>query len=143
MKGRHKQTISGSYKRDFYDKGRKESIMNRYDFRLILDDDEMEELEKTDHRQAVMLQRGTGKLRMCSICGDVYVNSEKNERMWGVWLNRNGFKCFFCRNGKIRPDDDKTKIKRKIMKKVWDLWLKRINVGVKINNLIIKHIDEL
>lgn len=135
MKGRYRQTASGSFKRDFYKKATREELINRCDFHLILDDDEMEELEKIDHRQAVMLQRGTGKLRMCSVCGDVYVNTRVNELKWGVWFNRHGFKCFFCRNSIKKPNNKKNIARNRIMKKVWDLWIKRLHVGVKVTYL--------
>lgn len=132
MKGRCKQTIGGSYKRDEALKSRGNFIFGISDLKLIIDDDEMEELEKIDYRQARMLERGTGKLRKCKECGDVYVNSRQDEIKWGVWLNQNGFKCYFCRKNIDKPNDKKTKRKRVIMKKVYDLWLEKINEGVTI-----------
>ena len=125
------RTYSGTHRRDFYNKSNAEMIGRICDLKISIED--MEELEKIDHRQARMLERGTGKLRKCKNCGEVFVNDGKNERMFGTWINRNGFTCFFCRKG-FRVNykkDSVAKKKREIMQRVWELYIQRVNLGVK------------
>jgi hypothetical protein len=126
--------VSGSFRRDFYEHQNSLTVAKRCDLKISVAD--MDDLMEIDPRQARMLERGTGRLRKCKVCGEVYVNDGKDERMFGVWLNRNGFVCFLCRKG-IKLDykkDTKFKRKRDIMQKVWDLYIQRLNQGVKTAN---------
>lgn len=131
-------SLSGSHRKDFYNEWNAKKLAILSDLKLSLGDDCMDELYELDPRQARMLERGTGKLRKCIICGDVYVNDTSNEIKFGTWLNRNGFKCFFCRNGtkkELKGTNEKFERKREIMQKVWDLYINRLNSGVKITKL--------
>ena len=129
---RNKKTWAGSHRQDFHNEWNARLIFSLTDLKLALGDDVMDELEEIDHIQAIMLQRGTGKLRKCKTCGDVYVNNISNEIRFGSWLNKNGYVCYFCRTKTEKPMDEKSVKKREIMQKVWELYLKRLNQGVKI-----------
>lgn len=125
------KALYGSHKEDERRKANAKRIAEISDFFLSIGDAEMDELEQINHIQARMLERGTGKLRKCVVCGDVHVSNRGDEIKFGTLMNKNGFKCFFCRSGEKRPMDNKTKRKREIMQKVWDLYIKRKNIGVK------------
>lgn len=134
---RNKKTLAGSHRQDFYNEWNARFIFSLTDLKLALGDDVMDELEEINHIQAIMLQRGTGKLRKCKTCGDVYVNNISNEIRFGSWLNKNGYVCYFCRTGTKdnKKRTKKVKRKREIMQKVWELYLKRLNQGVKITKI--------
>lgn len=128
-----------SHRSEFYEHENSKTIALISDLKLSLGDDVMEELAELDLRQARMLERGTGKLRKCKICGDVYVNDRSNEIKFGSWLNRNGFECPFCRRGKReelrKVHNQKFERKREILQKCWDLYMNRLNEGVKITKI--------
>lgn len=130
-----KHTISGSHRQDFQNQWNARTISLISDLRLSLGDDAMDELEEIDHRQARMLERGTGKLRKCQKCGEVFVNPRAKEMKFGKWLNRHGFTCYFCRSGEPVSRTQKWKRKCEIMRKVWDLYVSRINIGVKVTKI--------
>ncbi|MDY0218827.1 MAG: hypothetical protein RBR14_05720 [Candidatus Cloacimonas acidaminovorans] len=130
------RSSAGSFKREFYVESRNREMIDRADMGLIIGDDIMNELEKVAHNQARMLERGTGKLRKCCVCGDVYVNPKKTEIKFGGWLNKNGFRCVYCRCKDIKKPRTKVfRRRREIMKEVWELFLKRKFAGVKITYL--------
>jgi len=123
-------SINGSHKRDLENEYNAKAIFSLTDKKLSIGDEEMDMLESTSHNLARMLERGTGRLRKCKKCGDVHVNQQANERRFGTWINKNGFLCYFCRSGEKRPMTKVAKKKREVMQKVWDLYIKRINIGV-------------
>lgn len=139
-KSQHKHTIHGSHRADFQAEQNSKFLLAVSDLKLALGDDVMDELAELDLRQARMLERGTGKLRKCSICGDVYVNNNKSEIKFKHIFNKGGFKCIFCFNGereKLKAvHNPKFERKREILQKVFELYLSRLNQGVTITKLI-------
>lgn len=131
-------TIHGSHSADFRAEQASKMLFSISDLKLALGDNVMDELEEIDHRQARMLERGTGKLRKCSICGDIYVNSFKSEMRYRQIFNRGGYKCYFCFSGTKdnRRLTKRGKRKREILQKVYELYLERLNFGVKITKII-------
>lgn len=125
------RSVAGSFKREFYIKSKNKEIFENCDLYLAIGDEAMNELKEISHREARMLERGTGKLRKCCVCGDIRVNEQARERQFGTWLNKYGFKCFFCRFEKKKPRTKKFKRKQEIMKNVWELYLEKKFIGVK------------
>lgn len=131
-------TIHGSHSADFRAEQASKMLFSISDLKLALGDNVMDELEEIDHNQARMLERGTGKLRKCSVCGDVYVNNFKSEMKFKYLFNKGGYKCFFCFSGTRdrRRETKKFKRKREILRKVYELYLERLNTGVTITKII-------
>lgn len=132
-----KHTVSGSHIGDFHRQFNTNIVRGICDLGLDYDDDLIQQLEKYNHRYAKMLTRGTGKLRKCKECGEVYVNASLNEGKFGTWYNKHGFVCMTCRANDKEGLKKRPKEYSELMKKIWDLYISRINRGViitKVNN---------
>lgn len=125
----------GSFKEEERQKWNARKVMEISDLKLALGDDEMDELEAIDHRQARMLERGTGKLKKCMVCSHVHVVAQRTlAKSYGRIKRDGGWTCYFCSTGTFKSSP--TALKRKIiMDKVWKLYMERIHIGVKVTKL--------
>lgn len=124
----------GSFKEEERRKWNSRFVLSVADLKLSLGDDAVDELEKISHIEARMLERGTGKLRKCRECNDVYVNPNKTEAKYVGLINRRGYICRYCNTGKREVmrnvHNERFEKRREIMQKVWDLYQSRLHEGV-------------
>lgn len=129
------RSYAGSFIEEDRRRARAEALKRICDKRLAIGDDEMDELEKIDHRAARMLERGTGKLKRCIKCKTVDVVPMKTHLKWGgLDRKRGGYVCYYCHIGdnKSTPKSLRKKI---VMEKVWKLYMSRVNEGVTIRKI--------
>lgn len=131
IKSKRSRSILGSFKEEERRKWNSKMISDMSDFKIAIGDDEMDELEEIDHRQARMLERGTGKLKKCIVCSHVHVVPMKTLKKWGWKYQRDGgYTCYFCATGTFKSSP-KALRRKMIMDKVWNLYIERTHIGVK------------
>lgn len=129
------RSVYGSFKEEERRKWNAQKLMEISDLKIAIGDDEMDELEAIDHRQARMLERGTGKLKKCIQCSHVHVVAMKEIKKWGWKYKRDGgYTCYFCATGTFKSSP-KALRRKMIMDRVWNLYMERLHIGVKVTKI--------